>query len=63
MVGIIRRIKNKIVDIADFKQEEEKKVNNLISLGVLMWEVAKADKKFLPVEKDKIIEILRSIAT
>lgn len=34
------------------------KVDNLISLGVLLWEVAQADEKFLPEEEAKIGEVL-----
>jgi len=36
------------------------KVDNLISLGVLLWEVAQADEKFLPEEEGKIKEVLNT---
>ena len=32
--------------------------DHLIALGVLLWEVARADDDFLPQEKEQIIEIL-----
>ena len=33
-------------------------IDNLIALGVLLWEVAQADEKFLPEEKTKVEEVL-----
>ena len=38
---------------------EERDVDDKIALGVLLWIVAEADKKFLPEEKDEIKEILK----
>ena len=35
-------------------------IDNLIALGVLLWEVAQADEKFLPEEKTKIEEVLNT---
>jgi len=34
-------------------------IDNLISLGVLLWEVAQADEKFLPSEEARMKEILK----
>jgi len=33
-------------------------IDNLVALGVLLWEVAQADEKFLPEEMTKIEEVL-----
>jgi len=35
-------------------------IDNLISLGVLLWEVAQADEKFLPSEEERMKEILKN---
>jgi len=43
---------------SDAKLPDKDSVDNLISLGVLLWEVAQADEKFLPEEEEKIGEIL-----
>lgn len=40
------------------KPQPNDKMNNLIALGVLLWEVAQADEKFLPEEEAKIKEVL-----
>ncbi|MFH2146216.1 MAG: TerB family tellurite resistance protein [Candidatus Omnitrophota bacterium] len=38
------------------------KIDDKIALGVLLWEVACADSKFLPKERDKIKEVLINFA-
>jgi len=45
---------------SDPKSQTKDTVDNLISLGVLLWEVAQADDKFLPEEEKKIGEILNA---
>lgn len=49
-------------DTADTRQGSRRKdtVENLIALGVLLWAVAQADGKFLPVEKAEIENVLSS---
>jgi len=45
---------------SDPKSQTKDTVDNLISLGVLLWEVAQADDKFLPEEEAKIREVLNT---
>lgn len=40
-------------------QQTEQTIDNLISLGVLLWETAQADDKFLPEEETKLKEVLK----
>ena len=42
---------------------DKNKIDDKIALGVLLWIVAAADDKFLPLEKEKIKEILISFAS
>ena len=64
MAGFFDRFRQKVVSAVGFQAQENSeshpktKVDNLISLGVLLWEVAQADEKFLPEEEEKIKEIL-----
>lgn len=61
-MGIFDDFKEKIlssVNVAEETQQDDHKVDDLIALGVLLWEVADADDQFLPKETDKIEEILR----
>jgi len=62
MSGIFDQFRKKVLasvfrDSSD--SQEDKDVDNLIALGVLLWVVAEADDKFLPEEKEKIEEVLR----
>jgi len=57
--------RKKVVSTVSSQEQEDRKapqtkdtVDNLISLGVLLWEVAQADEKFLPEEEAKIGEVL-----
>jgi len=45
-------------DIDEDTPQSKDTIDNLISLGVLLWEVAQADAKFLPEEETKIKEVL-----
>ena len=45
---------------SESKSQTKDTVDNLISLGVLLWEVAQADDKFLPEEEMKIGEVLNT---
>lgn len=63
MLGIFNSLRKKVVDAVsegDTDVSDEKKVDNLISLGVLLWAVAEADDKFLPEEEESIAEILKT---
>jgi len=56
-MGLFSDFKNKVLAAANQKNEEDeagRSVGNLIALGVLLWEVAEADEKFLPEEKAQI---------
>ena len=65
MAGFFDNFKKKVTSAIGFQDSEspevpqvKDKVDNLISLGVLLWEVAQADGKFLPEEETKIKEVL-----
>ena len=65
MAGFFEKFRQKITSAVDFQDSQspenpqiKDKVDNLISLGVLLWEVAQADEKFLPEEEKKIKEVL-----
>jgi len=63
MLGIFKQLKEKILPEMQTKNLEEGRVkclNNLIALGVLLWVVAESDEHFLPDEKEKIREILKT---
>jgi len=66
-VGFFDNFRQKVISTVNPQEPEDSKsipqskdtVDNLISLGVLLWEVAQADEKFLPEEEAKIGEVLR----
>ncbi|MCK5633232.1 TerB family tellurite resistance protein [bacterium] len=63
MFGFLEKLRKKInleFDSQNISGERQKVVDNLIALGVLLWIVAQADEKFMPDEKEKIKEVLRS---
>ena len=68
MVNFFNNFRQKVVSAASPPDQEnseslskpKKSVDNLISLGVLLWVVAQADEKFLPEEKTKIGEVLNT---
>jgi len=63
MAGFLDRFrKNVISSVWKDKQDEPKikDIDDKIALGVLLWVVAGADEKFLPVEEKKIKEVLVS---
>ena len=61
-MGFLENLRKKIDPTykAEEVQPEHCEVNNLIALGVLLWTVAEADEKFLPEEKEKIVEVLKA---
>ena len=64
MSDFLNNFRQKII-AAVYPQEPQKAeqpsdtIDNLISLGVLLWEVAQADEKFLPSEESRLKEILK----
>ena len=63
MSGFLDRFRGNIIASVWKDKIEEPKIKNIddkIALGVLLWVVAEADKKFLPQEEEKIKEILLS---
>lgn len=64
MSDLLNNFRKKIIS-AVFPQNSENApkssdtVDNLISLGVLLWEVAQADEKFLPSEEARMKEVLK----
>jgi len=64
MAGFFDNFRQKVISAVSSQEQENSEpqpktnVDNLISLGVLLWEVAQADDKFLPEEEDKIGEVL-----
>lgn len=63
MSGIFDKFRKDVISSVWKKEEEAMKldheVDDLIALGVLLWEVAQADDQFLPEEKDKLSEVLQ----
>ena len=67
-MGFFDNFRQKVISTASPQEKEDPKlisqskdtVDNLISLGVLLWEVAQADDKFLPEEETKIGDFLAS---
>jgi len=65
MSGFLDKFRKKVTALVwkDTPDEPQvKDVDDKIALGVLLWVVACADKKFLPQEEEKIKEILASYA-
>ncbi len=66
-MGIFEKFRQKIISSVEPQEQEDSEaksqtkdtVDNLISLGVLLWEVAQADDKFLPEEEVEIGEVLK----
>ncbi|HEC70132.1 MAG TPA: TerB family tellurite resistance protein [Candidatus Omnitrophica bacterium] len=59
MGSFLDKFRNKI--LASFSHKEDlDRLNEFFSLGVLLWEVAFADKKFLPQEEERLKQILSS---
>jgi len=65
MGSFFDNFRQKVLSTVDSKEQDDSDasktkdtVDNLISLGVLLWEVAQADEKFLPEEEAKIGEVL-----
>ena len=67
-MGVFDSFRQKIISAISPQEQEDSEsksqtkdtVDNLISLGVLLWEVAQADDKFLPEEEAKIGEVLNT---
>ena len=61
MSGFLDQFRKRVVYSAwkeDSVSSEPQNVDDKIALGVLLWVVAEADKKFLPEEEDKIRDVL-----
>ena len=62
MAGFLDHLRQKITSSV-WKEEAGPTDNSLIddkiALGVLLWEVAQADEKFLPDEKEKVEHVLK----
>jgi len=58
MKNILLKFREKIIGSAEEDDDEDKDINNLIALGVLLWVVAEADDQFLPEESEQIKEVL-----
>ena len=61
-MGILQGLKEKLFSSGQSSDANKGhcQTDNLIALGVLLWEVAKSDEKFLPEEKEQIINFLKS---
>jgi len=64
MPNIFNNFRQKIIaavypQSAENTPQSSDTIDNLISLGVLLWEVAQADEKFLPSEEKQIKSILK----
>lgn len=62
MSGIFDQFRQKVIRSVWKEGQEESKeiaVDDKIALGVLLFEVAQADNKFLPEEKQKIKDVLK----
>lgn len=64
MGNIFDRIRKKVLSVVKpgFSAKAPH-IDNLIALGVMLWKVAHADKKFLPTELEKIEEALHTYAS
>jgi len=63
MTEILKRLREKVVSSVWKDEEKPSKgadIDDKIALGVLLWNVAKADNKFLPEEKDQIEKSLNT---
>lgn len=63
MAGFLDQFRKNVISSVWKDKPDEPKVKDIddkIALGVLLWVVAEADKKFLPEEREKIKEILVS---
>jgi len=63
MIGILKNIRDKVLNaeqVDEGSEGQDRHSDNLIALGVLLWEVAQADKKFLPEEQEKMKSVLNS---
>ncbi len=66
-MGIFEKFRQKIISSVEPQEQEDSEaksqtkdtIDNLISLGVLLWEVAQADDKFLPEEEAEIGKVLK----
>ena len=65
MAGFLDVFRNKITASLrkDSEVRERKDIDDKIALGVLLWVVAEADKKFLPEEEEEIGNILREYSS
>ncbi|OPX28509.1 MAG: hypothetical protein B1H08_05775 [Candidatus Omnitrophica bacterium 4484_171] len=65
MAGFLDKFRNKVA--APSRQDSEiierKDIDDKIALGVLLWVVAEADRKFLPEEEEEIGNILRKYSS
>ena len=65
MAGFLDKFRNKVA--APSRQDSEiierKDIDDKIALGVLLWVVAEADRKFLPEEEEEIENILRKYSS
>lgn len=65
MSGFLDRFRKKVISSVWKEKADEMHVKNIddkIALGVLLWVVAEADKKFLKEEEEQIQEVLRSFS-
>ena len=63
MAGFLDRFRKNVISSVWKDKPDEPKIKDIddkIALGVLLWVVAGADEKFLPVEEEKIKEVLVS---
>ena len=63
MAGFLDRFRKTVISSVWQDKIDQPKVKNIddkIALGVLLWVVADADRKFLPEEEERIKEILLS---
>lgn len=58
MQFFLEKLKNKILTSPE-AAAPSKEMDERIALGVLLYEVARADHKFLPKEKDAVIKVLQ----
>ena len=63
MAGFLDQFRKNVISSVWKDKPDEPKVKDIddkIALGVLLWVVAEADKRFLPEEEEKIKEVLVS---